>query len=77
MRELVLQMSVSIDGYVATAEGAHDWGYESEDPAMTRWKLDSLWGAGAHLMGRQSYEDMASVWPGSSSDVAKSMNEIP
>ena len=77
MRELVLQMSVSIDGYVANADGAHDWGYRGEDPATTEWKLASLRGAGAHVMGRQTYEDMASVWPQSTSDVGAAMNEIP
>jgi dihydrofolate reductase len=77
MRELVLQMGVSIDGYVATIDGAHDWGYDGEDPATKQWKLDSVWGAGAHLMGRQTYEDMAAVWPESSSDYAAPMNEIP
>jgi dihydrofolate reductase len=77
MRELVLQMGVSIDGYVATVDGAHDWGYDGEDPAATKWKLASLWGAGAHLMGRRTYEDMAAVWPKSSSDVAAAMNKIP
>jgi dihydrofolate reductase len=70
-------MSVSIDGYVATADGAHDWGYDGEDPATKTWKLASVWGAGAHLMGRQTYEDMAAVWPESSSDYAAPMNEIP
>ena len=29
MRKLVLQMGGSIDGYVATIDGAHDWGYEA------------------------------------------------
>ena len=77
MRELVLQMGVSIDGYVATIDGAHDWGYDGEDPATKQWKLDSVWGAGAHLMGRRTYEDMAAVWPESSSDYAAPMNEIP
>ena len=38
---------------------------------------DSVGGAGAHLMGRQTYEDMATVWPESSSDYARAMNEIP
>jgi dihydrofolate reductase len=77
MRELLLQMGVSIDGYVATLDGAHDWGYAGEDPATKKWKLASVWGAGAHLMGRQTYEDMAAVWPESSSDYAAPMNEIP
>ena len=39
--------------------------------------MASLWGAGAHLMGRRTYEDMASVWPKSATDVAAAMNEIP
>jgi dihydrofolate reductase len=77
MRELVLMMGVSIDGYVANREGAHDWGYSGEDPATKEWKLESLWGAGAHLMGRRTYEDMTMAWPGSSSDYAAPMNEIP
>jgi len=77
MRNLVLQMSVSIDGYVATLDGAHDWGYDGEDPATKAWKLESVWGAGAHLMGRVTYGDMAAVWPTSTSDYAKPMNEIP
>jgi dihydrofolate reductase len=58
MRKLVLQMGVSIDGFAAL-DGAHAWGYEGEDPATKRWKLDSVWGAGAHLMGRVTYQDMA------------------
>jgi dihydrofolate reductase len=77
MRELVLQMGVSIDGYVANVDGAHDWGYDGEDPATSKWKLSSVRGAGAHLMSRQTYEDMAAVWPNSSSDVGSAMNEIP
>ena len=77
MRDLVLQMSVSIDGYVATTDGAHDWGYDGEDSATKKWKLASVSGAGAHLMGRKTYEDMAAVWPESSSDYAAPMNEIP
>jgi dihydrofolate reductase len=62
---------------VATSDGAHDWGYDGEDPATKQWKLDSVWGAGAHLMGRRTYGDMAAAWPHSSSDYAAPMNEIP
>lgn len=77
MRKLILHMGISIDGFVAAADGAHDWGYQGEDEAVKRWKLDSLWNAGAHLMGRITYEDMATVWPSSDSDYAAPMNEIP
>src|SRR4051794_9931043 len=76
MRRLILQTGISIDGFVAAADGAHPWGYR-EDEAAKRWKLDLVWRAGAHLMGRVTYEEMAAVWPTSSSDYAAPMNEIP
>src|SRR5437764_13581695 len=39
--------------------------------------LDSVWAAGAHLMGRVTYEEMAAFWPTSTSEYARPMNEIP
>lgn len=75
-RRLILQMGISIDGFVAATDGAHPWGYQ-EDEATKRWKLDSLWRAGAHLMGSVTYEQMAAVWPTSGSNYAAPMNDIP
>jgi dihydrofolate reductase len=77
MRRLILQMGVSIDGFVAASDGSHPWGYEREDPATKLWKLDSVQAAGAHLMGRVTYQDMAAFWPTSTSEYAAPMNEIP
>jgi dihydrofolate reductase len=78
MRRLILQTSVSIDGYVAALDKSHPWSEGSEeDEAFKRWVLDSVWAAGAHLMGRVTYEEMASFWPTSTSDYARPMNEIP
>jgi dihydrofolate reductase len=78
MRRLILQTSVSIDGYVAALDGSHPWNEGSEeDEGFKRWILDSVWAAGAHLMGRVTYEEMAAFWPTSDSEYAKPMNEIP
>src|SRR5205085_8427926 len=78
MRRLILQTSVSIDGYVAALDGSHPWSEGSEeDEAFKRWILDSVWAAGAHLMGRVTYEEMAAYWPTSTSEYAPPMNEIP
>jgi dihydrofolate reductase len=78
VRRLILQTSMSIDGYVAALDRSHPWNDGGGgDDAVKRWILDSVRGAGAHLMGRVTYEEMASVWPTSTSDYARPMNEIP
>jgi hypothetical protein len=56
---------------------SHPWGVERKDEGVKRWVLDSVWAAGAHLMGRVTYEEMAAVWPTSTSEYARPMNEIP
>ena len=77
MRRLILQTGISIDGYVAALDKSHPWGVDREDEGIKRWVLDSVWAAGAHLMGRITYEEMAAFWPTSTSDYARPMNEIP
>jgi dihydrofolate reductase len=78
VRRLILQTGISIDGYVAALDGSHPWGEGREDDeAFKRWILDSVWAAGAHLMGRVTYEEMAAFWPTSTSEYARPMNEIP
>jgi dihydrofolate reductase len=52
-------------------------GLATEDPELTRTKVAWLWEAGAHLMGRVTYEEMASYWPSPTHDYAAPMNEIP
>ena len=41
------------------------WGLPAEDPDLTKRKLAWVWDAGAHLMGRVTYEAMAAYWPSS------------
>jgi dihydrofolate reductase len=80
---LVLQMGISLDGFVAVSSGngltpVMEGGIlPPEDPELTRTKLEWIRHAGAHLMGRVTYEEMASYWPSSTADYAAPMNEIP
>jgi dihydrofolate reductase len=63
---------------VAALDKSHPWSEGSEeDEAFKRWILDSVWAAGAHLMGRVTYEEMAAFWPTSTSEYAAPMNVIP
>jgi dihydrofolate reductase len=74
---VILYMGISIDGFVCRPDGAHDWGTPPEDDALREHKVALLSSVGAHLMGRTTYEDMASAWPSSTSAIGRAMNEIP
>ena len=63
MRPVVLQMGVTLDGFVHGAKGYEDWGLPPEDEEVVAWKVASLREASTHIMGRATYEAMASVWP--------------
>jgi len=75
MGNVVLMMTASIDGYVAAPHGHA--GVLPEPDELTQWKLDRIRPAGTHIMGRVTYEEMASFWPTSTDDYAAPMNEIP
>ena len=77
MRPVVLQMGVTVDGYVAGPGGEGDWGLPPEHPAVRAWKVASLRQAGTHIMGRVTYEQMAGHWPTASGDYADLMNNLP
>ncbi|KRE96764.1 hypothetical protein ASG87_15690 [Frateuria sp. Soil773] len=77
-RKLVLKMSVSLDGFVCGPNGEADWIFRSSGGAdSTAWVLDTLRGAGVHIMGSRSYHDMAAFWPYSEMPIAPPMNDIP
>ena len=77
MRPVVLQMGVTVDGYVAGPGGAGDWGLPPEHPDVRAWKVASLREVGTHIMGRVTYEQMAGHWPTASGDYADFMNKLP
>ena len=77
MRQLVLQMSMSVDGYVLGPEGDLDWVFPGFDDEMRKWNLDTLEKAGLHAMGSHTYKEMAAVWPISDEPYAPPMNDKP
>ena len=69
-RKLVLKMSVSVDGFVAGPNGEMDWVFRTSGADSAAWVLDTLHGAGVHIMGSRSYQDMAGFWPYSETPMA-------
>jgi dihydrofolate reductase len=76
MRELILKMSVSIDGFVGGSDGGIKWVFDSDQEASA-WTLETVWNASLHIMGSRTFHDMASYWPTSTEVFAPPMNQIP
>jgi dihydrofolate reductase len=76
VRKVLLIMTASIDGYVVGPEG-NAVGAMAEPPELKLWKLNRILRAGTHIMGRVTYDEMASFWPTSKDPFAEPMNDVP
>ncbi|HJP77900.1 MAG TPA: dihydrofolate reductase family protein [Pseudonocardiaceae bacterium] len=76
MREVKLQISMSLDGFVAS-DRQHPGTSVPEDDELVDWKANRLTSVGAHLMGRVTYLEMASYWPTATGRYADVMNSSP
>ena len=77
MASLVLKMSVSLDGFVAAADGSTGWEAAGRSPDGASWTLETVSNAGAHLMGAATYARWAVYWPTAPGPFATPMNDIP
>jgi dihydrofolate reductase len=77
MASLVLKMSVSLDGYIAPADGSSGWEAAGRSDDGARWVLETVGNAGMHLVGAATYARWAEFWPGAAGPFAQPMNEIP
>lgn len=77
MRKLIMKMSITMDGFVASLDGMNDWIFKSSDETSRAWSLERSYGASLIIMGRKSFESMASYWPTAPGPFAAPMNTIP
>jgi dihydrofolate reductase len=83
MRKLLAFNQVTLDGYIADANGDMSWAHK--DPQDAEWNAfvaGNAKGGGELLFGRITYELMASFWPTPQAlkiapDVANGMNSLP
>jgi dihydrofolate reductase len=82
-RQLILCMSVWLDGFVARTDGVIDWlssqsaGGVDHGARRHRANLELLGEIGTIVMGRGGYEDMSRGWSGSDNPMAVLMNTLP
>ncbi|MEI7925898.1 MAG: dihydrofolate reductase family protein, partial [Chloroflexota bacterium] len=61
MAKLVYGINLSVDGYVADAEGRFDWSVPTDE--LHAVFNDLIGATSTHLYGRRMYELMAEFWP--------------
>src|SRR4028119_293041 len=76
-RKVVLKMVMSLDGFVTSPDGTHEWMFEYFGDDSGEWNHRALEQAGVHAMGRRSYEIMGPHWAASEGPIATAMNEKP
>jgi dihydrofolate reductase len=76
-RKVVLKMVMSLDGFVTSPDGTHEWMFEWFGEDSRGWNLRALEAAGVHAMGRRSYEIMGPHWTASEGPIAAAMNDKP
>jgi dihydrofolate reductase len=77
MRELILKMSISIDGFVGSRDGGLKWIFDTYDDKAAEWTVKTIWDASLHIMGGRTFHDMVAYWPTSTDVFAPPMNQIP
>src|SRR6266545_281572 len=81
MRKVVLQMQMSLDGFVGDRDGKVDWIFPVFDDEFNAWGVESLWQAGVHVMGGVTGRALAGYWPhpteARDEPFAQAMNETP
>ncbi|SRR6266545_1386814 len=83
MRKLVVFNNVTLDGYFSGVGGDLSWAHKgNEDAEWNAFVADNARVGGMLLLGRVTYELMASYWPTPAAmksypDVAEGMNNLP
>jgi dihydrofolate reductase len=83
MPRLVVFENITLDGYFSGPDGDLGWSHRGgKDPEWDEFVADNASGGGQLLLGRKTYELMASYWPTPQAarndpEVAKGMNSLP
>jgi dihydrofolate reductase len=76
VRDLILKMSMSVDGFVSDLEGRNTWMFGADQEAKA-WGVEYIGNASLHIMGSRSFQAMAAYWQTSTDPFAPPMNQIP
>jgi dihydrofolate reductase len=76
MRELILKMFISLDGFVGSTDGDNSW-MINPDPVAKAWAVEKAWDASLILVGDRTFQHWAGYWPTATDDFSAPINQIP
>ena len=77
MRELILKMFVSLDGFVGTTDGNPGALMPPPDPVAKAWNAERAWDTSLHIVGSRTFQMWTGYWPTSTDPFSAPMNQIP
>ena len=77
MRELILKMFMSLDGFVASTDGNPGALMPPPDPVAKAWNAERVWDTSLHVVGSRTFQMWAGYWPTATDEFAAPMNQIP
>ena len=77
MRELILKMFISLDGFVGSADGDPRVLMPPPDPVAKSWNAERVWDTSLHVVGSNTFRMWAGYWPTATDEFAAPMNQIP
>jgi dihydrofolate reductase len=77
MRELILKMFMSLDGFVGSLDGNPGALMPPPDPVAKAWNAERSWDTSLHVVGSRTFQMWAGYWPTATDVFAAPMNQIP
>jgi dihydrofolate reductase len=77
MRELILKMFMSLDGFVGSTDGNPAALMPPPDPVAKAWNAERTWDTSLHIVGSRTFQMWLGYWPTSTDAFSAPMNQIP
>lgn len=77
MRELILKMFMSLDGFAASVDGNPAALMPPPDPIAKSWNAERAWDTSLHVIGSNTFRKWVDYWPTATDAFAGPMNQIP
>lgn len=76
MRRIIVSMNITIDGFMAAADGGLDWHAQNWTDDMSDLLAQQLSNADTILLGKNTYSAMAAYWPAVSTGLLLSRSDL-